>query len=164
MRQRRLEQRCGYSSLLILPLLPQAAWGTLQKKGTQLMIRSYELGVLLLPSLELKYLQSSTSCGFDAITGTCQKASVPCSLSFVSWDRQKSQCPTVSKGHARIPLPVPFALPPAPYGAGDQPWAVDVQWPGMDVWGRSILDAQCAHYGLDESKEWAEQIYGLGDD
>ena len=29
-----------------------AAWGALQKGGRQLHIRSYELGVLLLPSLE----------------------------------------------------------------------------------------------------------------
>jgi len=30
--------------------LSKAAWGALEKNGTQLMIRSYELGVLFLPS------------------------------------------------------------------------------------------------------------------
>ncbi|MXQ99786.1 hypothetical protein E5288_WYG016834 [Bos mutus] len=30
--------------------LSKAAWGALEKSGTQLMIRSYELGVLFLPS------------------------------------------------------------------------------------------------------------------
>uniref|UniRef100_A0A452QT95 Tyrosyl-DNA phosphodiesterase 1 n=2 Tax=Ursus TaxID=9639 RepID=A0A452QT95_URSAM len=30
--------------------LSRAAWGALEKNGTQLMIRSYELGVLFLPS------------------------------------------------------------------------------------------------------------------
>jgi hypothetical protein len=29
--------------------LSKAAWGMLEKKGSQLMIRSYELGVLFLP-------------------------------------------------------------------------------------------------------------------
>jgi hypothetical protein len=32
--------------------LSQPAWGTLQKQGAQLHIQHYELGVLLLPSLE----------------------------------------------------------------------------------------------------------------
>jgi tyrosyl-DNA phosphodiesterase-1 len=31
--------------------ISKAAWGSLEKKGCQLMIRSYELGVLILPSL-----------------------------------------------------------------------------------------------------------------
>lgn len=30
--------------------LSKAAWGALEKKGTQLKIRSYEIGVLYLPS------------------------------------------------------------------------------------------------------------------
>lgn len=38
--------------------LSKAAWGVLQKGGTQLMVRSYELGVLLLPSLEAAYRSS----------------------------------------------------------------------------------------------------------
>ena len=33
--------------------LSKAAWGTLQKNDTQLYIMHYELGVLLLPSLEV---------------------------------------------------------------------------------------------------------------
>jgi tyrosyl-DNA phosphodiesterase-1 len=35
--------------------MSKAAWGTLQKGGAQLFVRSYELGVLLLPSLEAAY-------------------------------------------------------------------------------------------------------------
>lgn len=39
---------------MILPLcssnLSKAAWGALEKKGSQLKIRSYEIGVLFLPS------------------------------------------------------------------------------------------------------------------
>lgn len=35
--------------------LSKAAWGELQKGGQQLFIRSYELGVLCLPSLEAAY-------------------------------------------------------------------------------------------------------------
>ncbi|KAL3159457.1 hypothetical protein ABBQ38_009882 [Trebouxia sp. C0009 RCD-2024] len=37
--------------------LSKAAWGALQKQGTQLFIRSFELGVMFLPSLEARYQQ-----------------------------------------------------------------------------------------------------------
>ena len=37
--------------LLTSANLSKAAWGTLQKQGNQLMIRNYELGVLILPEL-----------------------------------------------------------------------------------------------------------------
>jgi tyrosyl-DNA phosphodiesterase-1 len=33
--------------------LSKAAWGVLEKKGTQLRIRSYEIGVLLLPNYQV---------------------------------------------------------------------------------------------------------------
>jgi len=32
--------------------LSKAAWGALEKNGTQLMIRSYELGVLFIPKVK----------------------------------------------------------------------------------------------------------------
>lgn len=37
---------------------PGAAWGNLQKKGSQLHIRSFELGVLAVPSLEAAFRAS----------------------------------------------------------------------------------------------------------
>ncbi|GLI60365.1 hypothetical protein VaNZ11_002490 [Volvox africanus] len=43
--------------------LSKAAWGDLQKNGTQLMIRSYELGVLVTPALEAAY-RASPQYGF----------------------------------------------------------------------------------------------------
>ncbi|CAH6848798.1 Tdp1 [Phodopus roborovskii] len=66
--------------------LSKAAWGALEKNGTQLMIRSYELGVLFLPSafgldsFRVKQKFFSSSCG-----------------------------PTAS-------FPVPYDLPPELYG------------------------------------------------
>ena len=41
--------------------LSKAAWGALEKEGGQLHIRQYELGVLLLPSLEQVRLSLSCS-------------------------------------------------------------------------------------------------------
>ena len=48
---RRPDQQLAYF-ILTSHNLSMAAWGALQKGGQQLHIRSYELGVLLLPSLE----------------------------------------------------------------------------------------------------------------
>ena len=39
--------------------LSGSAWGALELDGTQLHIRSFELGVLMLPSLELAYLNQA---------------------------------------------------------------------------------------------------------
>jgi len=41
--------------------LSKAAWGALEKSGTQLMIRSYELGVLFVPRLFVSSCTSSTT-------------------------------------------------------------------------------------------------------
>jgi hypothetical protein len=41
--------------LLTSSNLSKAAWGSLQRNDTQLMVRSYEVGVLFLPSLVAKY-------------------------------------------------------------------------------------------------------------
>ncbi|KAM6170919.1 tyrosyl-DNA phosphodiesterase 1 isoform 1-T1 [Erethizon dorsatum] len=72
--------------------LSKAAWGALEKNGAQLMIRSYELGVLFLPS----------AFGLDSFK-VKQK--------FFSG----SQGPTPA-------FPVPYDLPPELYGSKDRPW------------------------------------------
>jgi len=67
--------------------LSKAAWGTLEKNGSQLMIRSYEIGVLFLPK------------DFDAdyfVINGCHAQSD-------------------SKSHASKPVTVPFDLPVTPY-------------------------------------------------
>ena len=48
---RRKDQQLAYL-ILTSHNLSKAAWGVLEKSGQQLHIRSFELGVLLLPSLE----------------------------------------------------------------------------------------------------------------
>ena len=48
---RRKDQQLAYL-ILTSHNLSKAAWGVLEKGGQQLHIRSYELGVVLLPSLE----------------------------------------------------------------------------------------------------------------
>lgn len=78
--------------------LSKAAWGALEKNGSQLMIRSYELGVLFLPA----------AFGLDSFR-VKQK--------FFSG----SQEPTAS-------FPVPYDLPPELYGSKDRPWIWNIPY------------------------------------
>uniref|UniRef100_A0ABI7XG62 Uncharacterized protein n=1 Tax=Felis catus TaxID=9685 RepID=A0ABI7XG62_FELCA len=85
-----MEDRCGgflLCYMIILANLSKAAWGALEKNGAQLMIRSYELGVLFLPS----------AFGLDSFR-VKQK--------FFSGSKE----PTSS-------FPVPYDLPPELYGS-----------------------------------------------
>ena len=80
--------------------LSQAAWGKLEKKDTQLYIKSYEVGVLLLPSLVAQQ---------DPPTIRRQSFYAP---------RLRSTAPS----DAWI-LPVPYALPPRVYKPDDIIWS-----------------------------------------
>ncbi|CAL1541640.1 unnamed protein product [Lymnaea stagnalis] len=77
--------------------LSKAAWGVLEKDRSQLMIRSYELGVLFLPQF--------FGCK-NAFKVTSHVEEVP---------------------QSKIPIfPLPYDLPPKTYVKGDRPWFVDV--------------------------------------
>ena len=73
--------------------LSQAAWGKCEKNGTQLYIKSYELGVLLLPSL------------------------LPTGSELRCASKQGGEPPANS-----LIVPLPYSLPPRPYGQQDRIW------------------------------------------
>ncbi|XP_061467908.1 tyrosyl-DNA phosphodiesterase 1 [Rhineura floridana] len=78
--------------------LSKAAWGAFEKNGAQLMIRSYELGVLFLPSefgLDLGYFQVK--------------------------ENMLSDEPVLS-------FPVPYDLPPEKYESKDHPWIWNIPY------------------------------------
>lgn len=77
--------------------LSKAAWGALEKKGSQLAIRSYEIGVLFLPS---------------KTHGDLQGFSIP---------QMTDDCDEVSGEE----FPVPYDVPLVPYGETDEPWVWD---------------------------------------
>ncbi|KAG8126409.1 hypothetical protein E2320_021549 [Naja naja] len=78
--------------------LSKAAWGAFEKNGTQLMIRSYELGVLFLPS------------EFGLNTGYFQvKENMFANTSILSF-------------------PVPYDLPPEKYENKDRPWIWNIPY------------------------------------
>lgn len=158
-----------------------AAWGQLQKQGSQLMVRSYELGVLLVPSLEGAYRASrwrGFSCTSSQPWQQQQVAALPPggaaaeqagpsaaagaaaagpTVRFVHWQRGASQnAEAAARGQElRVPLPIPYTLPPQRYAAGDQPWAVDTAWPGADSLGRTVDNPWGRLYGMLEQQAWA---------
>jgi len=79
-----------------------AAWGTSQKDGTQLWCPSFELGVLLLPSLQPRDAEGQP-------------------LALTPSAHGGLRLPPGRQGD-RVVLPVPFSLPPVRYGAADVPW------------------------------------------
>ncbi|CAH3145245.1 unnamed protein product [Pocillopora meandrina] len=88
--------------------LSKAAWGTLEKNGQQLMIRSYEIGVLFLPKdqdPERKYFH---------VKGKQE--------SNEKWSSYSVQ--------------LPFDVPPLPYTKDESPWMWDVKYNTPDGHGR----------------------------
>ena len=54
--------------------LSKAAWGHLQRRDSQLMVHSFEMGVLFVPDLELLYRQHRHH-GYCCSTGACRISS-----------------------------------------------------------------------------------------
>lgn len=115
--------------LLTSANLSKAAWGALQKNNTQLMIRSYELGVLFLPTTVKD--GCSFSCTDDAtFEGACSQERSS-KLATLCYDGPKK--PDLVEV---IPLPIPYELPPQPYSPEDVPWSWERQYSKKDVHGQ----------------------------
>ncbi|XP_078714256.1 tyrosyl-DNA phosphodiesterase 1 isoform X1 [Lampetra fluviatilis] len=87
--------------LLTSANLSRAAWGSYEKRGNQLMVRSYELGVLYLPTAF-----NPSAKWFPVGRGTVMKNAEGVVPSF----------------------PVPFDLPPVPYDSNDKPWIWNIPY------------------------------------
>nr|XP_012568966.1 tyrosyl-DNA phosphodiesterase 1 isoform X1 [Cicer arietinum] len=123
--------------LLTSANLSKAAWGALQKNNSQLMIRSYELGVLFLSSL------SKRGCEFSC-TSNVKLSKDKCSAQETS-EMKKTKLVTLtgltrdtthSSSEVIIQLPVPYELPPLPYSSEDVPWCWDRRYSKKDVYGQ----------------------------
>ena len=107
--------------------LSPAAWGRLERGGQQLRIRSFELSVLLLPSLLPPPPASPTVIDVDSGAGAGAGAA---DAFMTKAMRAEAMC--------GVALPVPYAVPPPAYGAGDVPWAWDAPLLAPDAHGRSF--------------------------
>eukprot|EP00878_Enallax_costatus_P031898 GHUV01034960.1.p1 GENE.GHUV01034960.1~~GHUV01034960.1.p1 ORF type:complete len:239 (+),score=71.93 GHUV01034960.1:371-1087(+) len=166
--------------------LSKAAWGSLQvcQRGPhrgqqQLMIRSYELGVLATPQLEEAYLRHrhrSYSC-----TAPSQQQADPAStqqrqqqqqaprtrtskVRFMAWNATQQPeglasqnlegAAAASSGIVKqVYLPVPHPMPPQRYTGDDTPRCVDVQFSGLDSFGFACGDAPFKAYGNKQPAE-----------
>ncbi|KAH7545799.1 hypothetical protein FEM48_Zijuj01G0132100 [Ziziphus jujuba var. spinosa] len=120
--------------LLTSANLSKAAWGALQKNNSQLMIRSYELGVLFLPSKRCSSGFSCTANDYppeDKCESSESSREGRTELVTLNWERSSN---TVSSSGV-ITLPVPYELPPQPYSSEDIPWSWDRRYNKKDVYG-----------------------------
>jgi hypothetical protein len=113
-------------------------------------ILSYELCVLFTPSLEAAY-RAHPHRGFLAgpphaggAAALPPVAPPPAAGEAVElWttaalpDGDGAALPPAAPGVARVVLPVPYRLPPVPYGPGDRPWLCDVRHEGYDATGHT---------------------------
>jgi tyrosyl-DNA phosphodiesterase-1 len=106
-------------ALLTSSNLSKAAWGSYQKNQTQFMIRSYELGVMFLPTLL-------------AIPRERHEAQ-PLRLGVVG------SMPATQQD-ARLLLPLPYAFPLTTYDPKkDEPWVWDLVREDPDIFGASYM-------------------------
>ncbi|CAM0146194.1 unnamed protein product [Urochloa decumbens] len=118
--------------LLTSSNLSKAAWGALQKNNTQLMIRSYELGVLFLPQTLQSVPQfSCTEKNSSRQDGLTLGKTIKTKLVTLCWKGDEEKEPSTKT----IRLPVPYQLPPQPYGTEDVPWSWDRRYTKKDVYG-----------------------------
>jgi len=92
--------------------LSKAAWGCLQKKNTQFMIRHYEAGVMFLPWL----------CD-DQQKNVIFQVGAPAQV-------QNDDCLQVS-------FPLPYSLPIEPHSKKDRQWIWDVSYEEPDIFGNT---------------------------
>ncbi|KAM1108538.1 hypothetical protein FF1_005139 [Malus domestica] len=121
--------------LLTSANLSKAAWGALQKNNSQLMIRSYELGILFLPRKTCSFGFSCTSNGVPSKDKSGRSETSEASrttLVTLNWQGNRN---TDSSSEV-IKLPVPYELPPQPYTAEDVPWSWDRRYNKKDVYGQ----------------------------
>jgi tyrosyl-DNA phosphodiesterase-1 len=121
--------------------LSQAAWGVYQTNGNQLYIKSYELGVLFLPS-HMKHIDYSRhfSCtpshmllGQDHPIAQLRESSEK-SVIFKVGLQQHSQ--ENDNNQIIVQFPVPFKTPPVSYASEtDYPWLWDFSYKIPDCLG-----------------------------
>jgi tyrosyl-DNA phosphodiesterase-1 len=125
-------------------------------------IMSFELGVLLVPSLEKAY-RCSKWYGFSCTDPLQPVGPMPGveKVKFVQWRLGMPQAANLDRGVLTVPLPVPYDLPPTAYQTGDVPFIADKpNSPGDDAHGLVYpgLKESKVCYGVKEDVSWEQFI------
>ncbi|CAM9812363.1 unnamed protein product [Sphacelaria rigidula] len=126
--------------LLTSSNLSRSAWGFLDKNSTQLNVRSFEMGVMFLPSLLGGELNGREGDGVDG-GDTRDATKFTCTPGEMGLTQRLPLSYGIPAGKA-IPLaqlPLPYVLP-APrynYQGGDRPWVWDREYAIPDKFGRT---------------------------
>ncbi|XP_031257301.1 tyrosyl-DNA phosphodiesterase 1-like isoform X1 [Pistacia vera] len=130
--------------------LSKAAWGTLQKNNSQLMVRSYELGVLFLPSGTkhgCRFSCTNNGGSSKSESGTIENTmSLKTKLVTLTWQGSRN----TDEFSEIITLPVPYELPPQRYSSEDVPWSWDRRYSKKDVYGQ-VWPRQVQLYACQDS-------------
>ena len=97
--------------------LSQAAWGALQNNDSQLMIRSYEAGILFVPTATQRFVMPPDA-DADANAATSNPNPNPNAGGTGSSE-------VVPRKAAELLVPLPYDLPLAPYVQADTMWTWD---------------------------------------
>ena len=99
-------------------------WGDLQKAQSQLMIRSYELGVLITPETERA---AQVAAGATDVTSVRLLHGTSAGAGGASGSGSSSSGGPAPAGGGEVIswIPLPYSIPPAPYRQQDVPWAND---------------------------------------
>lgn len=132
--------------------LSQAAHGVREKNDTQLFIKSFEAGVLVVPSLLARHGDASFSCTAAPSPGRC--------LPLIAQPCERVRLfagPATAGDDPAVEVPVPYALPPAQYSAADEPYAWKEPMRGVDSFG-----ARQSGAGLTVPQRgfWFSSVYG----
>jgi tyrosyl-DNA phosphodiesterase-1 len=125
-------------SLLTSHNMSSAAWGALQKNQSQLMIRSYELGVLITPETERRYWALPSNAppvrlrhgSEPSPSQTCASAAAAAAAAATGEQQQR-----LTTAATTTWVPLPYNLPPMPYGSSDHPWTSDKDQHTPDSFG-----------------------------
>ncbi len=138
-----LRQACdGTMAWLVLGShnLSGAAWGALERGGSQLLVRSFEMSVLLLPTLvnplglDLTTAFSCTPAQSQVASEQPPPASIPAVVEMVT-------CAAGGVSEVcdrRLALPMPYSVPPSAYGEDDEAWVWDQPLLELDALGHTF--------------------------
>ena len=126
--------------------MSKSAWGELQKGGTQVCIRSYEMGVIYFPS-RLANLQRDSSRGGFFLQSVQQESTKYFAVFVSASDRKLATSPLLRA----LPMLFPIAVPPANAPPAEDPiWSRDLSkevYAGFDRFGTRFGERGPEFYG-----------------